>query len=69
VNDRETANLLAGAVLFDGETPLGVGDTVAPNPDGSFSIPLVVPVSVVPGTTLTVQVDCGSEEGGITARR
>src|SRR4051794_15619594 len=56
---------LAGAVLFDGGTALGVGDTVGPTPDGSFSIPLVVPATVDPGTALTVQVDCGSEEGGV----
>jgi hypothetical protein len=65
VNGTNCRDELAGALLFDGETALGVGDTVAPNPDGSFSIPLVVPDSVASGTTLTVRVDCGSEEGGI----
>lgn len=65
VNGTNCFDQLAGARVFDGETALGVGDTVAPNPDGTFSIPLVVPDTVASGTTLTVEVDCGSEEGGI----
>ncbi len=39
---------LAGALLFDGATPLGVGATVEPDADGSFTIPLAVPATVRP---------------------
>ena len=52
---------LAGAVVLDGGTGIGVGDTVSPQPDGTFSISLTLPGDVTPGTTLTVQVDCGNE--------
>jgi hypothetical protein len=62
VNGTGCFDQLAGAVLFDGDTPLGVGDTVTPSGDGTFSIPLVVPANVAAGTTLTVQVDCGNEQ-------
>ena len=45
-------------LLQDG-TGLGVGDTLAPEADGTFVIELVVPADVAPGSTLTVPVDCG----------
>lgn len=51
---------LAGAVLTRDGAGLGVGDTVAPEGDGSFTIELVVPEGVTPGP-LGVQVDCGYE--------
>ena len=48
-------------MLKDGSAT-GVGDTVTPNPDGTFSIPLVVPADATPGGDYSVQVDCGNEQ-------
>ena len=52
---------LAGAVVLDGGTGIGVGDTLTPEGDGTFVIELTLPGDVEPGAALTVQVDCGSE--------
>jgi hypothetical protein len=51
---------LGGALLLDGSTGLG-GASTAPNPDGSYTIPLTVPSDVAPGTPLTVRFDCGTD--------
>ena len=50
---------LAGAILLEGGTGLGVGESLAPEDDGTFVIALVVPADVAAGTVLTVKVDCG----------
>jgi hypothetical protein len=49
---------LGGAVLLRDGVGLGVGDSTPVDPDGSFTIDLVVPAATTPGP-LTVQVDCG----------
>jgi hypothetical protein len=51
---------LGGAVLLRDGTGLG-GDSVEPDPDGTFSIELTVPADVPPGTPLVAQIDCGND--------
>ena len=53
---------LAGAPLLKDGSATGVGDTVTPNPDGTFSIPLVLPADATPGGDYSVRVDCGNEQ-------
>lgn len=50
---------VAGAILLEDGTGLGVGESLAPEGDGTFVIALVVPPDVAAGTVLTVKVDCG----------
>ena len=51
---------LGGALLMNGSTSLG-GDSIATNPDGTYSISLTVPPGTAPGTALTVHFDCGND--------
>lgn len=62
VNGTGCYDQLAGALLLKDGTATGVGDTVTPNPDGTFSIPLVVPADATVGGAYSVQVDCGNEQ-------
>jgi hypothetical protein len=62
VNGTGCFDALAGALLLKDGSATGVGDTVAPNPDGTFSIPLVVPADATVGGAYSVQVDCGNEQ-------
>ncbi len=62
VNGTNCFDQLAGALLLKDGSATGVGDTVTPNPDGSFSIPLVVPADATPGGDYSVRVDCGNEQ-------
>lgn len=62
VNGTGCFDQLAGALLLKDGAATGVGDTVTPNEDGSFSIPLVVPADATVGGAYSVQVDCGNEQ-------
>ena len=62
VNGTNCFDELAGALLLKDGSATGVGDTVTPNPDGTFSIPLVVPADATPGGDYSVRVDCGNEQ-------
>ena len=58
---------LGGAVLLDGTTGLG-GASTAPDPDGSYTIPLTIPADVAPGTALTVRFDCGTDGASVLTK-
>lgn len=62
VNGTNCFDTLAGALLLKNGSATGVGDTVTPNPDGTFSIPLVVPADATLGGDYSVRVDCGNEQ-------